>query len=978
MATSIPINPDVASLKKAFAEIRNEAKLTQAAINSGLDTSAAAAKLDKLRVSATSLKQALDKVGDKTKVDVDVKGAESELDRLQKKVESVSGGKPRPAGQRSPAITEEQRLHAIRKNHAQIESGLKRRLQDQQTRDAERAFKNYQRFNPHLRQFGSFGDFLERGKAQYGGDFGRIRRETLGYVQRRAGIGGGDSPWPGRLNKLAGAAGGIAGGFMGGGLGSGGAFGTIGTMAGSGIGAGIGSIPGTLGRLGGPIGALAGMALSGIGSKLDKAMDDNIAEGLKSSNLTRSFGSIATGFDQVRDASRDAAKGMQLSYEESAQFASMFAQKGAMRSSDGLRESLTDAYGFGRSLGVGNGAGVSFMASLRGTGAAGDEKSARRVGLSVAEAIQKGGLGPQANQVLTAIEQFATASTQTAFRAPDVGGFASMMAAGNNLNLAGLNAGTMGSIIQKADAAVRQGGNMGMASQMVTMDTIAQLDPRLNAMEAKRVQEGGFFGTIGGAFGENSAAVKEAQARLKRGDKSAQGDLDRYAELAGGKNANARIGPALIENIVRNSGSTAEAALSVGNTLGVSTDQASTAIASINSFGGTDALMKRLGQAGLNIDKLNPTAYMEMTGVAGADRSGLDGMADRLKAGKDFKPLDKEQSKMLQAAIGQGDEQLRNVLLQILDKTGGQLSEAERAQQTQQDMRNAAVRLADGLLPITNDIKSGIGALVEKLAPDTAYGRSLRAASDVSQAVAQVNSSAAADTKFSSPGGAPYIGARGLGGRMVGNAPSILPSNLKGRAQEAFDFFVGKGWSKEQAAGMAANLSAESKFNHQAVGDGGRAFGIAQWHPDRQAEFEKFSGKNIRDSSFQEQLAFMHHELTAGKEKAAGDKLKGSTSAAEAGAVVSRYYERPADALGQATARARDANSMFSAMSPDRALAPDRVRVPEFVGPPSTPGNGKLEFTCKVIVTDEKGRPRNDVRVEVTQPNYQPMPAGVG
>ena len=122
----------------------------------------------------------------------------------------------------------------------------------------------------------------------------------------------------------------------------------------------------------------------------------------------------------------------------------------------------------------------------------------------------------------------------------------------------------------------------------------------------------------------------------------------------------------------------------------------------------------------------------------------------------------------------------------------------------------------------------------------------------------------------------------------------------------------------------------------------------------------------------------MHHELTAGKEKAAGDKLKGSTSAAEAGAVVSRYYERPADALGQATARARDANSMFSAMSPDRALAPDRVRVPEFVGPPSTPGNGKLEFTCKVIVTDEKGRPRNDVRVEVTQPNYQPMPAGVG
>lgn len=41
-------------------------------------------------------------------------------------------------------------------------------------------------------------------------------------------------------------------------------------------------------------------------------------------------------------------------------------------------------------------------------------------------------------------------------------------------------------------------------------------------------------------------------------------------------------------------------------------------------------------------------------------------------------------------------------------------------------------------------------------------------------------------------------------------------------------------------------------------------------------------------------------------------------------------------------------------------------------------GNGKLEFTCKIIVTDDKGRPRSDIRAEVSPPqNYQPMPAGV-
>lgn len=126
-------------------------------------------------------------------------------------------------------------------------------------------------------------------------------------------------------------------------------------------------------------------------------------------------------------------------------------------------------------------------------------------------------------------------------------------------------------------------------------------------------------------------------------------------------------------------------------------------------------------------------------------------------------------------------------------------------------------------------------------------------------------------------------------------------------------FFMGLGWSKEQAAGIVANLKAESNMNPNAVGDQGSAYGIAQWHPDRQANFAKWAGKDIRQSTAQEQMAFVHHELTEGAERRAGNLLKASRNAAQAGEIVSRYYERPG--VNQAAKDAEAAKRAAGAVS---------------------------------------------------------------
>ena len=143
------------------------------------------------------------------------------------------------------------------------------------------------------------------------------------------------------------------------------------------------------------------------------------------------------------------------------------------------------------------------------------------------------------------------------------------------------------------------------------------------------------------------------------------------------------------------------------------------------------------------------------------------------------------------------------------------------------------------------------------------------------------------------------------------NSTGKSPAGGAKEEQAAMAYFQAQGWSREQAAGLAANIKRESAFRPDAVGDNGKAYGIGQWHPDRQAEFKKKFGKDIQGSTLEEQMAFMHYELTQGNERKAGNLLKGAAGADEAAAIVSKHYERPADREGEAAKRGQMALAML-------------------------------------------------------------------
>lgn len=135
--------------------------------------------------------------------------------------------------------------------------------------------------------------------------------------------------------------------------------------------------------------------------------------------------------------------------------------------------------------------------------------------------------------------------------------------------------------------------------------------------------------------------------------------------------------------------------------------------------------------------------------------------------------------------------------------------------------------------------------------------------------------------------------------------PPLAAGESTARERQAMGYFKGQGWTHEQAAGLVANLIQESGLRENIPGDNGQAYGIAQWHDDRRRALAA-AGHRVEGADFARQLEAVQYELTRGAEKAAGDSLRAARTAAEAGAVVSREYERPG--LNEDARRAEAAN----------------------------------------------------------------------
>lgn len=119
---------------------------------------------------------------------------------------------------------------------------------------------------------------------------------------------------------------------------------------------------------------------------------------------------------------------------------------------------------------------------------------------------------------------------------------------------------------------------------------------------------------------------------------------------------------------------------------------------------------------------------------------------------------------------------------------------------------------------------------------------------------------------------------------------TTINKDIKGDKKYAFDFFYNKLYnlnkhkkdaeslSRIQAAGIVGNLLQESGLRTRIKGDGGKAFGIAQWHPDRQKGLKALANsRGVDITDLDTQLEYVWQEMNSTHKKALNSILNSNT-----------------------------------------------------------------------------------------------------
>ncbi len=138
---------------------------------------------------------------------------------------------------------------------------------------------------------------------------------------------------------------------------------------------------------------------------------------------------------------------------------------------------------------------------------------------------------------------------------------------------------------------------------------------------------------------------------------------------------------------------------------------------------------------------------------------------------------------------------------------------------------------------------------------------------------------------------------------LGGKASDPSSADARGGHKAAMDFWISRGYTREQAAVIVANEQAESGGDPRAVGDGGTSFGLFQWHdPARRDRILKNTGIDVKTASAEDQRKAAAWELEA---TGIGPRLRDASGIDQASAIFTRDFENPADWRGQSVRRAR-------------------------------------------------------------------------
>lgn len=721
------------------------------------------------------------------------------------------------------------------------------------------------------------GDFKKRLKdtGQTGSDFFKIdfakmypdpnsrarqMRKAFEYVTAGTGVSfkEAEQPAPAPRQPGGGSGGGGGGGSGGGGGGGSSSPGSTWSSAGrkilgSGLramggagGAAAGAIEGAAGGIAGPM-ILANLVAQGVSAvvgavkaKIGAAQQLDVGY----DTLKRQLGDVGVGFEQLKVSLKDASWGFGATYEETLKVADAFAHAAGTFGKDAktLAGEVAIAGGFARSFGIDPTRSAAFFGQMRQTGVTSDENGSKRLALMIGETVAKSGASAKMDQVLEAIAGFTQQQSRMGMASANVSGYLGEFAGLAGSHAPGTDAQSIANLLSTVNTAIQHGGNAGDAGRNFMYMALGKrngLDPIMTAA----LQEQGMFGTMGGAFGANSAMARfGAQYGVRMPSLGASSGQTNFSSIMAGLKRQYASNPELMLSAMSNM---------FGISLNQSAALASTSETSVNSTA------SRLARLKLDLSKVNATGIERLTAI------GSNSKLSEEEKDRQFKEVyDKNQEKTPGTEVRDAVSGVQKAVTDMADKLvplttsilngitymagGGHMSQRQIEQAVNKAERDDSVGQinanADAARKAARTAKQAFQArgpelyqkttdmrlsAAQRAAAQQEYDR-LKAAADTSGIDAEQKSATElADQRLAARNGTP--GTQG----GLRNA-----SWLQAAAAETDRL------DKLPAGTTMAQFERESQFDPTAVSDKG-AMGLAQVMPDTLAALEKQLGRKL-------------------------------------------------------------------------------------------------------------------------------------
>jgi len=689
MSNDIKINvkadADLGGINSALAEAAKSAEVLSKSMSGGVLNIDTDKFNQQINQTTAALKILHEKIQEKKQIGISTDVAEAQLKELtQKKSDATKmliGSQPGSGG-RTPLEQSHQREQREIEKTQQAAKKLYREISTAEADAINRSKHNLDTgrspYAAYSKHHASFADLMQDGSPG--------AREATKRIMQNAGLhesgvrpkGGMSSQYGG---KLAGAAIGMAGGMVAGGAGGDGM-----ATAGSALGGMVGSVFGPVGSMIG--GALGGLAGGVVGGGLGDAKDE--AVGI--TDLRHSLGATTTEFNVLRESTRAAAAGMGITYKESINLAKQFSHNANTLGKDAgsLAAEVRLASGFSRSLGIDPAQSVQAMSTLRNTQATMNEADSRKMAMTIADGINKGGMSSKGDEVLSAIANFAQTTARASLQAPNVGGYTDFLSNLASMRVPGLDVQGSASLMGKADSSIRSHGD-------AATDTF-KLGAYMTAFGTEFSAADMQLYTAGGAMGTSR---KTAQEILDDPHATAERKASALKVLQSG-NADRPNQDIMMQQLGRFTRGTSEYELSGSRVFGMEQtefrkfDKAYYS----NGAGGSPAMQDRLKGMGVNVGKLDSSKFMHMGALLGSNKEELQAEAAKLISGDGYNKAlsDKEKNNLGGLMKSGSEEQLRQAIIK-LNEDRSLIDDGKAVRQNTADLKNEVTKLASMLLP---------------------------------------------------------------------------------------------------------------------------------------------------------------------------------------------------------------------------------------------------------------------------------------